>query len=48
MKLECETLDFQLKLDSPWLDFKEQNQVQGTQFVRLLNSFETLLTNEIV
>ena len=25
MKLECETVDFQLKLDSPSLDFKEQN-----------------------
>ena len=27
MKLECETLDFQLKLNSTSLDFKEQNQV---------------------
>ena len=27
MELECEILDFQLKLDFSWLDFKEQNRV---------------------
>ena len=27
MELECETLNFQLKLNSYWLDFKEQNRL---------------------
>ena len=27
LKLKCEKLDFLLKLDSAWLDFKEQNRV---------------------
>ena len=27
MELECETLDFQLQLDSTLLNFKEQNRV---------------------
>ena len=27
MELECETLDFQLQLDSELLDFKQQNRV---------------------
>ena len=48
MKLECETLNFQLKLNSSWLDFKEQNRVYWTRFVKLLNSFKILLTNEII
>ena len=37
-----------LKIDSCSLNFKEQNRVPWTRFVRFLTSFKTLLTNEIV